>query len=60
MDWKNWRKHVDVLAGLAVFFLVAQIVGPRVGEWGIITLVLSIGAGVGAYFAVQHYFPESR
>jgi hypothetical protein len=61
MDWRAFlHKHADVIAGLLAWYVVAQIVGPRVGEWGIVTLVLSIGAGVGAYFAVQRWFPESR
>jgi zinc transporter ZupT len=55
-----FRKHADVLAGLLAWYIVGQIVGPRVGEWGIVTLVLSIGAGVVAYLAVQKFFPESR
>lgn len=61
MDWNALlRKHADVLAGLLAWFLVAQLVGPRVGEWGIVTLVLSIGAGIVAYLAVQRWLPESR
>lgn len=54
------RKHADVIAGVLAWLLVGQIVGPRVGEWGIVTLVLSIGAGVAAYLAVQRFYRGAR
>lgn len=62
MDWNALlRKHADVVAGLVVWYLVAQFVGHRVSpDWGIVTLVLSVAAGIIAYLAVQHWFPESR
>ena len=68
MDWNYWKaklqgiikRHADVAVGLLVWYIVGQIVGPRVGEWGIVTLALSIGAGIVAYLAVQKVFPESR
>lgn len=57
----NWRKHVDVAVGVLAFLVAAQIVGRRVsGEWGGVTLIVAIAAGIGAYLLVQRYFPESR
>lgn len=62
MDWNALlRKHADVIAGLVVWQIVAQYLGPRTSpDWGIVTLVVPIAFGVGAYLLVQRVWPETR
>lgn len=62
VDWNaKVRRHADVIVGLLAWFAVGQFVGRRVSpDWGGVTLVLSVTAGVLAYLAVQRWFPESR
>jgi hypothetical protein len=61
MNWKNWKKHVDVAAGGLAGFVFSQFAGRQVSEdLGGMVLVLSIAIGVGVYLLVQRWVPESK
>jgi hypothetical protein len=60
-NWKDWKKHVDVAAGVFVGFVFSQIAGRQVSEaLGGAVLVLSIVIGFGVYLLVQRWVPESK
>lgn len=48
----NWKKHVDVVVGIAVFLIVGRFTPEG---WGILPIAL----GIAAYFVTQRVFPES-
>lgn len=48
----NWKKHVDVVVGIAVFLIAGRFTPEG---WGILPIAL----GIAAYFVTQRVFPES-